>query len=138
MKVYASMYERLVANTVVEGECWLWTGKLHRSGGYPRMSARVDGKHKTLRPHRVMLEEVHGWYFPFDEAGHYVCFHPRCIAPHHLRIETPAENLSTRRGYKECEGSWIPALFPTEARLLQEAADHAWDYPGHPGDECPF
>ena len=140
MSPYASLFERLVANTRVEGECWLWTGKT--SNGYPKINVWRDGRHQTVRAHRLMLEEVTGWQFPFDEAGHFHCFNSLCIAPHHLQIETPFENLSTRRGYAPCEGRLIPVLFPTINKLMDWAADDAWDGVGavlHPvGEPCPF
>jgi len=124
MPKYDSLFERIVSNTRVEGECWIWTGKASR---YPKMNVWFDGKHKTLNVHRVVLEITTGWLFPFDEAGHFHCFNPLCVNPEHLRIETPAENKSTRRGYKECDGRLIPVLFPTDDRLLQAAADAAWE-----------
>lgn len=75
-----------------------------------------------------MLEETTGYLFPFDEAGHYRCFKPQCIRPDCLRIETQAENLSTRRGYAPTEaGRWIPVLFPTPARELADAIDEFLD-----------
>lgn len=132
---YSTLYERLVANTRVEGECWIWTG---RADPYPKMTMRKDGKHVTVKPHRLMLEITTGYEFPFDDAGHYRCFTPRCIHPEHLRIETFAENQSARRGYRECEGRLIPVLFPTFERLLQEAADAAWDVSGQISRQCPF
>lgn len=121
---YRNLYERLVANTRVEGECWLWTGHGTR---YPKLRIYRDGKRQTVYAHRLMLEITTGWHFPFDEAGHYRCFNPKCINPDHLQIETPAENLSTRRGYAAVEGRMIPVLFPTFERQLQDAADAAWD-----------
>lgn len=124
MPRYDSLFERIVSNTRIEGECWIWTGKSSR---YPKMNVWQDGKHRTVNVHRVVLELTTGWLFPFDEAGHYHCFNPLCVNPEHLRIETPAENKSGRRGYKACEGRLIPVLFPTDDRLLQEAADAAWD-----------
>lgn len=138
---YGTMYERLVANTRVDEDgCWIWTGSVRRH--YPSLCVRRNGKPQAISAHRKMLEISTGWLFPFDEAGHYHCFKPLCIHPDHLRIETAAENLSTRRGYKPCEGRWIPVLFPTPERLLQEAADDAWDGIGtvvHPANEpCPF
>lgn len=134
---YPSMYERLVANTVESGECWLWTGKTSKAG-YPKINIWHEGRTRTVRAHRLMLELVHGWLFPHDEAGHWVCRNPSCIHPHHLRVETAAENLSSRVGYKPCAGSWIPVLYPTAERLLQEAADDAWDGVGATTGPCPF
>jgi len=139
MRQYTTLYDRLVANTKVVGECWIWQGRHTRPNGYPVINLRRNGKHYTIRAHRLMLEIVHEWHFPHDEAGHYVCFTPSCINPAHLCIQTFAENQSTRRGYKPCEGSWIPTLYPTPERLLQEAADDAWDGIGAViGGDCPF
>lgn len=119
---YASLYARLVANTREDEDgCWIWTGRTN--GRYPVFCERQPGKlHPVKRyAHRAMLEEVTGWLFPFDEAGHYRCFKPLCIRPDCLRIETPAENLSTRRGYAPCEGRLIPVLFPHPRRELDES-----------------
>lgn len=147
MPKYNSLYERLVANTRVDEDgCWIWTAKT--LAGYPVFQTRIEGRAHPVnrRAHRAMLEISTGWLFPFDEAGHYRCFKTLCIHPDHLRIETVAENLSTRRGYKPCEGRWIPVLFPTAERLRNEALDafidKAWDGIGavvHPANEpCPF
>lgn len=121
---YDSRYERLVANTEEDADgCWIWKGRTHR--GYPVFTQREPGRpHPVKRyAHRAMLEEVTGYLFPFDEAGHYRCFKPACIHPDHLRIETSAENLSSRRGYAPCAGRWIPVLFPTPARQAAEEID---------------
>lgn len=136
---YASTYERLVANTrlAVPGNpqsCWLWTGGTSR--GYPYMTQRIDGKPQGRRAHRVMLEEVLDAEFPLDDAGH-LCYTTRCINPAHLEVQTIAANLSERRGYAACAGSWIPVLFPRED-ALQAAADRAWDTPGEVSRVCPF
>lgn len=135
---YPSQYARLIANTRIEGECWIWTGATRK--GYPSFTERQPGRPHPVatQAHRRMLEITTGWLFPFDEAGHYRCFTPLCIRPCHLRIETTAENLSDRRGYAPCAGRLIPVLFPTAERLLDEAADLAWSQPGIAGQECPF
>lgn len=144
-RLYSTLYERLVANTRVDEDgCWIWTGAKRRQ--YPSLNIRVDGKHQTVSAHRKMLEISTGWLFPLDEAGHWHCFKPLCIHPDHLRIESVAENLSTRRGYKPCQGGLIPVLFPTPERLRDEALDAfidaAWDGIGGavtaPNDPCPF
>lgn len=145
-KRYATLWERLVANTVEleETGCWIWTGPQRNGRGC--LSMRVEGVPHPVNfnASRLVLEVTTGWLFPFDEVGHYKCFEPLCICPDHIRIETQAENLSTRRGYAETsnEERWIPVLFPTPERELQEAADRAWDRIGSvlvaPGEPCPF
>lgn len=122
---YRSLYERLVANTVLEvpdnpQSCWLWTGHL-TPRGYGKLAVRVPGGGRATNPkqraaHRVMLEEVLDAEFPFDEAGH-LCHNPRCINPDHLEVQTRIFNLGDRRGYRAPEGSMIPTLFPREDAL---------------------
>ena len=138
---YASLYERLVANTVEDEDgCWIWQGMDHK--GDPTFTMRNGKPHpERLYAHRVMLELVTGFYFPFDQAGHWRCFKPRCIRPDCLRIETLAENLSTRRGYAPAKGSWIPVLFPTPEKQREDAIEHSLDQPGilsYPHDPIPF
>ena len=121
---YSSLYERLVANTREDDDgCWIWQGSTN--GRYPVFTQREPGKPHPARryAHRAMLEEWHGYYFPLDEAGHWRCYKPLCIRPDCLRIETQAENLSGRRGYAECKGRWIPILWPTERRELDDRLD---------------
>lgn len=128
---YPTQYDRLVANTKVDDDgCWIWTGAT--SKGYPRFTERHPGCPHPVKvaAHRRMLEITTGYLFPFDEAGHYRCFKPLCIRPDCLRIETKAENLSDRRGYKPCEGRMIPVLFPTARRLADEAMDAALERAG--------
>jgi hypothetical protein len=140
MTRYTTQYERLVANTRVDADgCWIWTGATG-SNGYPRFTERRPGCPHPVKTaaHRRMLEITTGWLFPFDEAGHYRCFKPLCIRPDCLEIQTPAENLSDRRGYKACEGRMIPVLFPTPGRILEALVDRVWESAGELGQECPF
>lgn len=139
---YGGRYARLCANIVApdnEQACWLWAGNVSHNG-YPQMTVRIPGKPHpvALRAHRVMLEEVLGAEFPFDEAGH-LCYAAACINPDHLEVQAPAFNLADRRGYaaRETDARMIPVLFPrTDA--LQEAADLGWDGAGLLATVCPF
>ena len=140
-KSFRTMYERLVANTVLADpdnpqSCWLWTGQVQHNG-YPRIGQYVPGLGwRNRQAHRVMLEEVLGVQFPDDEAGH-LCYEVRCIHPDHLEPQTPAFNKSERRGYAPVDGCMIPVLFPHED-ALQASADRAWEGEGEVGGPCPF
>lgn len=122
-KLYASLYERLVANTELAipdnpQSCWLWTGYCTRAG-YGQLAMRVPGGGRATKPrqlavHRAMLEELLDALFPFDEAGH-LCGNPLCINPDHLEVQTQIFNLGERRGYRAPEGRMIPVLFPRES-----------------------
>lgn len=138
-KLYSTLYERLVANTVLADpdnihSCWLWTGPMGR-GGYPKICVRRPGGGRKTSPHtrgahRVMLEEITGYEFPFDEAGHR-CGNTACICPWHLEIQTKAHNLAERRGYAAPGGGkpWIPTLFP-RADPVADAIDRIWEESG--------
>lgn len=120
MKRYASLYERLVANTRLAvpnnpASCWIWTGPVG-SGGYPQICVRKPEGPRNVQAHRAMLEEFHDILFPFDEAGH-CCGNPLCISPlsGHLEVQTRAQNMAEQRfGFAvvNTEKSWIPVLFP--------------------------
>lgn len=140
-KKYRTLYERIVANTRLDEEtgCWVWTSSIRRH--YPCMTIRVDGKLKTISPHRAILEEVHRVYFPLDEAGH-LCANPLCVNPTHLEIQTKAHNLAERRGYLSpgTGASWIPVLFPfDDAIAASEAAADAFEpEDAELAEACPF
>ncbi len=147
-KTYDNLYDRLVANTREdEHGCWIWTGP-KAPGGYPKVNVWHDGKHRTRRAHRVMLEEFHDIWFPFDEAGH-LCNNPSCIKPAHLEVQTKAFNLYVRRvsPYRgdRCMIPTIfprnpPAMLPHEEEALDRAVDVGFDSGGESAldDECPF
>lgn len=134
---YPDLFTRLKANTELNEftQCWEWTGLRDRYG-YPKITIRVDGYPTAHYAHRVMLELVHGYLFPFDEAGH-LCDNPCCINPQHLEVQTRAMNLSQRKGFAPVVNGerWIPVLYPIE------------DWAPHPAivkliapqsNECPF
>lgn len=119
MAAYDSLFERLVANTVLADpddvySCWLWMGGMSNSG-YPRLAVREQGKKSPVKlyAHRAMLEEFHDIEFPFDEAGH-TCHNPQCVSPFHLEVQTRAYNMMDRRGCADFDykGCMIPCLFP--------------------------
>lgn len=117
MTRYRSLYERLVATTVLEHEdnpqsCWLHVGHVPRSG-YPRICIRTEEGPRNREAHRVMLEEVHDATFPHDEGGH-LCGNTLCRNPDHLEVQTRAHNTAEQRshGHVNLDKSWIPVLYP--------------------------
>lgn len=103
---YDSLFQRLVANSEADPDnprsCWVWTGKV-RSGGshaYPHINVWRDGSHKTLKAHRIMMEEALGRPLdPWIEVDHR-CHNTLCINPDHLREATFVQNQNNRRGYR--------------------------------------
>lgn len=100
---YDSLFLRLVANSVSDDEnlnsCWIWTGKVRTAGShpYPHVNVRVNGCHRTVKAHRLMMEIVlERALLPDAEVDH-LCYNTLCINPDHLREATPAENKARRR-----------------------------------------
>jgi len=91
---YPTLFHRLLANTKIpEGQsetsgCWVWTGKStasKRSGNrYPRINMWLDGKHKTLFAHRVMLATIEGVPIQTQEEPDHLCHNTMCVNPDHL------------------------------------------------------
>lgn len=108
---YASLYERLVANTSCEcdGGCWLWTGKVE-ANGRPRMNIRREGRHRSVNPAREMLN----LFYVLDsetEASHLCTTSYLCINPDHLVPETKQQNMARRWGKPVPEGRvWAPRV----------------------------
>jgi hypothetical protein len=137
MPRYASLYQRLVANTVLAEpdnplSCWLWTGHTQYNG-YPRLCIRREEGPRHVQAHRAMLEELLDAVFPFDEGGH-LCGNPCCVSPLHLEVQTRAHNMAEQRAgvaAPSADRSWIPVLFPRKPEI-------DWPPVGEPATACPF
>lgn len=98
---YASLWDRLVAQILIEGYCWTWTGHTRRHGGghRPALSMRVSGvkNPKQFNVARLMCEQIHGPApTPEHEASHLCLDNWLCICPDHLIWETKKENIARR------------------------------------------
>lgn len=76
------------------GNCWLWAGHVSKSG-YGYLSAKVDGKWKNLRAHRVMYEAYKG-EIPEGLVLDHLCRITQCVNPDHL--EPVTQMVNTLRG----------------------------------------
>jgi len=91
---YATLFERLVANTKIpDGQseatgCWIWIGATTLSrrskNRYPRINVRRGGKHCCLRAHRVMCEIMLERPLTKEEEPDHLCHNTLCINPDHL------------------------------------------------------
>ncbi|QOR55758.1 MAG: hypothetical protein YHS30scaffold667_54 [Phage 65_10] len=101
---YPCLFARLVANTEPmdadtfnADDCWVWTGAGHK---YPRINMWLNGKHRSLMAHRVMLELSLGLApgtLPSSIEADHSCWRRACINPAHLNPKTHRGNLASRR-----------------------------------------
>jgi hypothetical protein len=96
VKIFDSLYERIMSKVQMldwqnENGCWIFGGKLDKDG-YGRLNARVDGKHTTIRAHKVVWETFFGPLPPELTLDHLDCIGKACCNPDHLEAVTRAEN----------------------------------------------
>lgn len=84
--------ERLRSRTERVGECLEWQGAV-TSSGYGILS---DGGALTTA-HRAAYELANG---PIPDGMHvdHICHNRRCVAPEHLRLATPRQNVENHSG----------------------------------------
>ena len=64
---------------------------------YPRMNVRAGGKHRSLRPHRVMAQLFEEFELEVVDEVDHLCFNIQCINPDHLEVVPRLVNMSRRR-----------------------------------------
>lgn len=96
---YRDMAERLLTRSVVLPDgCWMWLGRTTKDG-YPLLNVRQEGRHVTLRVHRVSFEVLGGGVLIDGQELDHTCHFRACIHPEHLVQRTKLANLANRRGY---------------------------------------
>ena len=106
--------------TVIDGECWLWTGNRHARG-----HARLTIKGRNHAVHRLMYELRRG-PIPENKILLRRCQHPHCINPGHYRLVTHAQKgrLLQQEGRYAC-GSRTSCAKLTEADVKRIRRLHA-------------
>jgi hypothetical protein len=93
-KRYANLQERIIANSVIEGDCWIWIGT-RNNNGYGRISIRENGKHVKRLAHRVSFEAFIRPLDATEELGHSLyCLSRACVNPGHVAPISHSENIA--------------------------------------------
>ncbi len=98
-------------------DCWLWTGKLSKSG-YGRIvsGGSVTKGAKTLRAHRVSWELAFGSIPDGLQVLHH-CDNPRCVRPDHLFLGSHIDNMVDRNA----KGHYPRGVRHPNAKLTDDA-----------------
>jgi hypothetical protein len=96
---YRNLEERLLANSLQVGDCWIWQGKRNGSG-YGQLNVWRGGKAVSLFAHRVSYEYYKG-PIPSELEVDHKCCNKLCVAPDHLRLLPKPENGRRGNGKKE-------------------------------------
>lgn len=105
MAKYASLQERIIANSVLSDECfyngtpcWVWLGKTSRGTlKYPEMTMRYKlgprkGKVHNVRVHRKVVEVFKGRRVTPKMVVMHLCNNSLCVNPEHLKGGSLASN----------------------------------------------
>lgn len=100
VRKYGSLEERIIANSVLSEEdfhngtpCWIWIGKRSSRGDYGHINLWLDGRHRTLKAHRVSLHVFRGASLDDPNVGIHQCNVSLCVNPMHLLLDTQSENM---------------------------------------------
>lgn len=81
------------------GDCWLWLGRIDKTGGYPRWYA---GDTEERWAHRLAYRLAYG---PIPAGQHidHLCYVRRCVRPPHLEAVLPIVNTQRAAAHKPLE-----------------------------------
>jgi hypothetical protein len=95
---YPSPLDRLISNSIIRDECWVWTGPRNNSG-YGKISQRVNGLVKSLLVHRYAYTLLKRKEIPNGYEISHTCGTALCWRPDHLVAESHGDNLRRRGRY---------------------------------------
>lgn len=95
-RLYADPVERLLANSVPEGDCWRWKGS-YNNVNRPRIAVRIKGKSQWVTVARYIAQFVHGKRWGRNESrrkvGAHTCDNGWCCNPEHVEGSTQKQNI---------------------------------------------
>lgn len=93
---YADPVERLIAHSVMVGECWIWTGAVNNVGR-PVISVRINGKVKKITCARYIAQFIHGMKWGRNQSrrkvGAHSCDNGACVNVAHVNGSTQKQNI---------------------------------------------
>jgi predicted XRE-type DNA-binding protein len=94
MVIQQSDINRFWSKVDQSGDCWIWTGKLHRDDGwgYGRFYVHTQEGTITVKVHRLAYMITYG-DIPSGLCVCHRCDNPRCIRPDHLFLGTNLDNI---------------------------------------------
>lgn len=99
--------------------CREWQGS-RTHNGYGERHIKVDGKWKTVRLHRWVVEQIEG-PIPEGMVVMHLCHNRRCFRYDHLQVGTQSENLrmSAHNMGRDQQGTKNPSVRLTEEQVLE-------------------
>lgn len=105
MPRYANIGERIIANSTLSHDtfydgtpCWVWTGKLNSTSGYPVMTTRWKKGPRKGKVHNIFAHRESLKFFRGVKVGtRYVVMHKcnvkTCVNPMHLERGSQMKNM---------------------------------------------
>ena len=109
------------AHVVKQEGCWGWKGSKN-SGGYGKVSVRLDSKSVTISAHRLSYT-VHNGDIPEGKLVLHTCDNPICTNPEHLFLGTHLENMQDK--CTKGRSSTIKSI--SNAKLTVERVLYIWE-----------
>lgn len=93
---YADPIDRVLANSIADGECWRWIGryKIANDGVLrPTVTVRREGAVKTMLAYAFAKWAVTGIKPRKGQVHAHSCNNPWCVNPDHIRRTTQRSNV---------------------------------------------
>jgi len=93
--MHKNIKEKIDKRIDKSGDCWIWTGHIHKKDGYGRY--RLPGMKWDKTAHRVVYELYNNIKIPKHLTIDHLCLNKKCVNPSHLEIVTRSENSRRAR-----------------------------------------
>ena len=113
---WASACEKVLARSVWEGDCLVYTGA-RDSFGYGRVG--IPGTDRSMLAHRAAAEHVHGKEAIKGKVICHTCDNPPCVNISHLRIGTMADDIHDMMAKGRGRGQFKPRISDEDVAAIR-------------------